>query len=107
MLLKKPVINKKYKELAKSLHPDTPTGDVEKFKQLKYSFLRTPVILVFNEHYIQNILIKFKTKNKPILICVLFHIIKSKAELKLSQKPVNCMLYNIIFPSIIYYIFEK
>ncbi|MFA6064414.1 MAG: DnaJ domain-containing protein [archaeon] len=29
-------INKKYKELAKSLHPDTPTGDVEKFKQLNH-----------------------------------------------------------------------
>lgn len=27
-------INKKYKQLAKTLHPDTPTGDVEKFKEL-------------------------------------------------------------------------
>jgi hypothetical protein len=26
------VINKKYKELAKAHHPDTPTGNVEKFK---------------------------------------------------------------------------
>jgi len=29
-------INKKYKEMAKSLHPDTPTGDVEKFKKLNH-----------------------------------------------------------------------
>jgi len=29
-------INKKYKELAKDLHPDMPTGDVEKFKKLNY-----------------------------------------------------------------------
>jgi len=29
-------INKKYKELAKDLHPDMPTGDAEKFKQLNY-----------------------------------------------------------------------
>jgi hypothetical protein len=27
-------INKKYKSLAKTLHPDTPTGDVERFKEL-------------------------------------------------------------------------
>jgi hypothetical protein len=27
-------INQKYKMLAKNLHPDTPTGDVEKFKEL-------------------------------------------------------------------------
>lgn len=27
-------INKRYKDLARSLHPDTPTGDVEKFKEL-------------------------------------------------------------------------
>jgi hypothetical protein len=27
-------INKKYKDMAKELHPDTPTGDTEKFKQL-------------------------------------------------------------------------
>jgi len=29
-------INKRYKDLAKTLHPDTPTGDVEKFKQLNH-----------------------------------------------------------------------
>jgi hypothetical protein len=29
-------INKKYKELAKTLHPDTPTGNVEKFKELNH-----------------------------------------------------------------------
>ena len=29
-------VNAKYKELAKSLHPDTATGDVEKFKQLNH-----------------------------------------------------------------------
>lgn len=28
------IINQKYKELAKELHPDKPTGDTEKFKQL-------------------------------------------------------------------------
>ena len=28
------VINKKYKDMAKILHPDTPTGDTERFKQL-------------------------------------------------------------------------
>jgi len=28
------IINKKYKELAKELHPDTPTGSTEKFKEL-------------------------------------------------------------------------
>lgn len=28
------VINKKYKDLAKTLHPDMPTGNVEKFKEL-------------------------------------------------------------------------
>lgn len=28
------VINKKYKDMAKELHPDKPTGDTEKFKQL-------------------------------------------------------------------------
>ena len=28
------VINKKYKDMAKELHPDTPTGNTEKFKQL-------------------------------------------------------------------------
>lgn len=28
------IIDLKYKKLAKSLHPDMPTGDVEKFKQL-------------------------------------------------------------------------
>lgn len=28
------VINEKYKEMAKELHPDKPTGDTEKFKQL-------------------------------------------------------------------------
>jgi len=27
-------INKRYKEMAKTLHPDMPTGDVEKFKKL-------------------------------------------------------------------------
>ena len=27
-------INKRYKDLAKSLHPDTPTGNLEKFKEL-------------------------------------------------------------------------
>lgn len=27
-------VNKKYKQLAKTLHPDMPTGDVEKFKAL-------------------------------------------------------------------------
>lgn len=29
-------INKKYKELARTLHPDMPTGDTEKFKQLNH-----------------------------------------------------------------------
>ena len=29
-------INKKYKELAKDLHPDMPNGDVEKFKKLNH-----------------------------------------------------------------------
>jgi hypothetical protein len=29
-------IDKKYKRLAQTLHPDMPTGDVEKFKQLNY-----------------------------------------------------------------------
>jgi len=29
-------IDKKYKELARTLHPDMPTGDVEKFKQLNH-----------------------------------------------------------------------
>jgi len=28
------IINKKYKAMAKELHPDMPTGDTEKFKQL-------------------------------------------------------------------------
>lgn len=28
------IINEKYKEMAKELHPDKPTGDTEKFKQL-------------------------------------------------------------------------
>ncbi|MCK5474426.1 MAG: J domain-containing protein [Candidatus Aenigmarchaeota archaeon] len=28
------IINKKYKDLAKELHPDKPTGNVEKFKEL-------------------------------------------------------------------------
>lgn len=28
------VIHKKYKEMAKELHPDMPTGDTEKFKEL-------------------------------------------------------------------------
>ena len=28
------IINKKYKEMARTLHPDMPTGDVEKFKKL-------------------------------------------------------------------------
>lgn len=28
------LINKKYKELARTLHPDTPTGDAEKFKEV-------------------------------------------------------------------------
>jgi hypothetical protein len=28
------IINKKYRALAKELHPDMPTGDIEKFKQL-------------------------------------------------------------------------
>nr|WP_321496614.1 J domain-containing protein [uncultured Methanolobus sp.] len=28
------IINEKYKEMARELHPDKPTGDVEKFKQL-------------------------------------------------------------------------
>ena len=28
------IINKKYKDMAKELHPDMPTGDTEKFKQL-------------------------------------------------------------------------
>lgn len=27
-------VNKRYKEMAKTLHPDMPTGDVEKFKKL-------------------------------------------------------------------------
>ncbi len=27
-------INKRYKEMAKELHPDKPTGDTEKFKKL-------------------------------------------------------------------------
>ena len=30
-------INKRYKELAKTLHPDMPTGDVEKFKKLNHA----------------------------------------------------------------------
>ena len=30
------LVDKKYKELAKSLHPDMPNGDVEKFKQLNH-----------------------------------------------------------------------
>lgn len=29
-------INKKYKDLARTLHPDTPTGNVEKFKELNH-----------------------------------------------------------------------
>ncbi|MDD3159591.1 MAG: J domain-containing protein [Candidatus ainarchaeum sp.] len=29
-------INKKYKELAKELHPDKPTGSMEKFKELNH-----------------------------------------------------------------------
>ncbi|MFA5125867.1 MAG: J domain-containing protein [archaeon] len=29
-------INKRYKEMAKTLHPDMPTGDVEKFKKLNH-----------------------------------------------------------------------
>ena len=29
-------INKKYKDLARELHPDMPTGDVEKFKKLNH-----------------------------------------------------------------------
>ncbi len=29
-------INKRYKDLAKTLHPDTPTGDTEKFKKLNH-----------------------------------------------------------------------
>jgi len=29
-------VNQKYKELAKTLHPDMPTGDVEKFKKLNH-----------------------------------------------------------------------
>ena len=29
-------INKKYKEMAKDLHPDMPTGDLEKFKKLNH-----------------------------------------------------------------------
>jgi hypothetical protein len=29
-------INKKYKELARKLHPDMPTGDAEKFKKLNH-----------------------------------------------------------------------
>jgi hypothetical protein len=29
-------INKKYKDMAKILHPDMPNGDVEKFKQLNH-----------------------------------------------------------------------
>ncbi|MBU4453651.1 MAG: J domain-containing protein, partial [Euryarchaeota archaeon] len=28
------IISKKYKALAKELHPDMPSGDIEKFKQL-------------------------------------------------------------------------
>ena len=28
------IITKKYKDMAKELHPDMPTGDTEKFKQL-------------------------------------------------------------------------
>lgn len=28
------IVNKKYKDMAKELHPDMPTGDTEKFKQL-------------------------------------------------------------------------
>lgn len=31
------VINQKYKELAKELHPDKPTGSTEKFKQLNHA----------------------------------------------------------------------
>ncbi len=31
------VINKKYKDMAKILHPDMPTGDTERFKQLNYA----------------------------------------------------------------------
>ena len=30
-------VNKKYKEMAKTLHPDMPTGDVEKFKKLNHA----------------------------------------------------------------------
>jgi hypothetical protein len=30
-------VNRKYKEMAKTLHPDTPTGDVEKFKKLNHA----------------------------------------------------------------------
>ncbi len=29
-------INKKYKQMARDLHPDMPTGDVEKFKKLNH-----------------------------------------------------------------------
>ena len=29
-------INKRYKDMAKTLHPDTATGDVEKFKELNH-----------------------------------------------------------------------
>jgi hypothetical protein len=30
------LINQKYKEMARTLHPDMPTGDTEKFKQLNH-----------------------------------------------------------------------
>ncbi len=30
-------VNKKYKEMAKTIHPDMPTGDIEKFKKLNQS----------------------------------------------------------------------
>ncbi len=30
-------INKRYKEMAKTLHPDMPTGDAEKFKKLNHA----------------------------------------------------------------------
>lgn len=30
-------VDKKYKEMAKTLHPDMPTGDVEKFKKLNHA----------------------------------------------------------------------
>ena len=31
------IVNKKYKGLAKELHPDTPTGNTEKFKKLNHA----------------------------------------------------------------------